>query len=384
MLDAIKPDPVAPVHPLDLADMGGQPGEPITIASRRGEVVSYARADDSSPRGSVFVPFCYYEAAINKLTNAALDPYAQIPEFKYCAIRVSPGRTLAELSSYDGGKALAFHTSTYNALQFLHRTSRVTTNLPTQRWVRFAHENRSGFGTLDEDTIRVYTGDMFATPTATDQHLPLASVKLLMPTQPGKVIALWNNFVALGKKLGLSAPPEPLYFLKAPNSFANPGDIICKPRAEGKVVFEGELGIVIGKTATAVSESDAMAHVFGYTCANDVTMADILNRDPTFPQWVRAKGFDSFCPMGPTIATGLDPSTLVVKTTLNGDVRQNYPISDMRFTVAQLVSLISTDMTLFPGDVILCGTSLGVGSMKPGSDVEIGISGIGALQNRFE
>jgi 2-keto-4-pentenoate hydratase/2-oxohepta-3-ene-1,7-dioic acid hydratase in catechol pathway len=149
------------------------------------------------------------------------------------------------------------------------------------------------------------------------------------------------------------------------------------------VVFEGELGIVIGKTATAVAEADALDHVFGYTCANDVTVADILNRDASFAQWVRAKGFDTFCPMGPVVATGLDPATLVVTTVLNGEERQNYPISDMRFSVQQLVSLISQDMTLNPGDVILCGTSVGVGSMKPGSQVEIGIDGIGTLSNRF-
>ena len=260
----------------------------------------------------------------------------------------------------------------------------MTTPQSSTRWVRFSHEGKVGFGTLENDTIHVHEGDMFSAPVATNQHLPLASATCLMPTVPSKVIALWNNFVALGDKLGLSAPPEPLYFLKSPNSFANPGDVIRKPRAEGKVVYEGELGIVIGTTAAAVSEADALSHVFGYTCANDVTMAEILNRDATFPQWVRAKGFDTFCPMGPTIATGLDPSSLVVKTTLNGDVRQNYPISDMRFSVAQLVSLISTDMTLFPGDVILCGTSVGVGSMKPGSDVEIEINGIGKLCNRFE
>ena len=106
MLDAIEPDPVASIHPLDLAALGGQPGDVITIESRRGEVVLYARADDSSPQGAVFVPFCYYEAAINKLTNAALDPFAKIPEFKYCAIKVSLGGTLAEQSSYGGGKAL--------------------------------------------------------------------------------------------------------------------------------------------------------------------------------------------------------------------------------------------------------------------------------------
>ena len=260
----------------------------------------------------------------------------------------------------------------------------MTTPPLSARWVRFAHDGGTGFGTLENDQIHVHRGDMFAAPEATNQHVPLASVTCLMPTVPSKVIALWNNFVALGDKLGLSAPPEPLYFLKSPNSFANPGDVIRKPRAEGKVVYEGELGIVIGTTATAVSAADAMNHVFGYTCVNDVTMAEILNRDATFPQWVRAKGFDTFCPMGPTIATGLDPAKLVVKTTLNGDVRQNYPISDMRFSVAQLVSLISADMTLFPGDVILCGTSVGVGSMKPGSNVEIEINGIGKLCNRFE
>jgi len=124
--------------------------------------------------------------------------------------------------------------------------------------------------------------------------------------------------------------------------------------------------------------------VFGYTCGNDVTHADILNRDASFTQWVRAKGFDTFCPLGPVVATGLDPAQLVVKTTLNGSVRQEFPISDMRFSVAQLVHKISGDMTLYPGDVILCGTSLGVGSMKPGSHIEVEIAGIGTLANRFE
>ena len=253
-----------------------------------------------------------------------------------------------------------------------------------QRWVRFEHAHNIGFGTLDGERIEVHQGDMFAGATPTGQTLALDAVRLLRPTEPSKVIALWNNFAALGAKLNLAVPAEPLYLLKALNSFSNPGDVIAKPRCEGKVVFEGELGIVIGKTASGVSEAQALAHVFGYTCANDVTHADILNRDASFAQWVRAKGFDTFCPMGPVVATGLDPATLVVKTTLNGDVRQDYPISDMRFSVQRLVSLISADMTLLPGDVILCGTSIGVGSMKPGSDVEVSIEGIGALRNRFE
>lgn len=246
------------------------------------------------------------------------------------------------------------------------------------------HADTPQFGTLEGNEIRVYSGDMFAGPTPTNTTVPLDSVKLLTPTQPSKIIAMWNNFGALGKKLNLAVPPEPLYLIKAPNSYLNPNETIQKPSCDGKIAFEGELGIVIGKRCKGVSEENAMDYVFGYTCGNDVTVADILNRDPSFAQWVRAKGFDTFCPFGPVVATGLDPSTLVVKTILNGEIRQDYPISDMLFSVAQLVSLISQDMTLNPGDIILCGTSVGVGSMKPGSTVEIEIAGIGKLSNRFE
>ena len=252
-----------------------------------------------------------------------------------------------------------------------------------QRWVRFEHGGEAGFGRLEGDAVHEHRGNMFDRPEPTGRVFLLSGVRLLTPTEPTKVIALWNNFHALGEKLKLAVPAEPLYLLKAPNSYLAPGAPIRKPLCEGKVVFEGELGIVIGKACTAVSEADALGHVFGYTCANDVTVADILNRDASFAQWVRAKGFDTFCPMGPVVATGLDPATLTVTTLLDGEVRQNYPISDMRFSVQQLVSLISQDMTLQPGDVILCGTSIGVGSMKPGSLVEVEIGGIGRLGNRF-
>lgn len=225
---------------------------------------------------------------------------------------------------------------------------------------------------------------MFSRPVATGHLLALAEVTLLAPTQPSKVLALWNNFGQLAAKLGLAAPPEPLYLIKSPNTYLNPGETIRKPRCDGKVVFEGELGIVIGKTAAGVAIEQAMDHVFGYTCGNDVTVADIIGRDASFAQWVRAKGFDTFFPFGPAVVTGLDPATLTVRTTLNGEVRQNYPISDMRFSVEQLVSMISQDMTLLPGDIILCGTSVGVGTMKSGSTVEVEIAGIGKLSNRFE
>lgn len=250
-------------------------------------------------------------------------------------------------------------------------------------WVRYEHTGKIGFGTLDGAQVHEHSGDMFGEARPTGSVLALNDLRLLSPTAPSKVIALWNNFHALAAKLNLADPAEPLYFLKSPNSFAAHGDAIRPPRSAGKVVFEGELGIVIGKPCSGVAEAEALDHVFGYTCANDVTVADILNRDASFAQWTRAKGFDTFCPMGPVVATGLDPATLTVTTTLNGEVRQNYPISDMRFSVQKLVSLISLDMTLYPGDVILCGTSVGVGSMKPGSEVEVEIGGIGKLVNRY-
>jgi 2-keto-4-pentenoate hydratase/2-oxohepta-3-ene-1,7-dioic acid hydratase in catechol pathway len=254
----------------------------------------------------------------------------------------------------------------------------------TKHWVRFRDGKEIRFGLLQGAQIRVCEGDMFSGALTTERLVALADVQLLMPVRPSKVIALWNNFHALGEKLGLSAPSEPLYLIKSPNAYLDPHGIIEKPPCEGKVVFEGELGIVIGKTCKQVPEHEALAHVFGYTCANDVTVADILHRDASFAQWVRAKGFDTFCPFGPVVATGLDPATLRVRTLLNGEVRQDYPISDMRFSVQQLVSLISQDLSLYAGDLILCGTSVGVGSMKPGSTIEVDIAGIGTLRNRFE
>ena len=251
-------------------------------------------------------------------------------------------------------------------------------------WIRFEHQGQVGFGTVENGSIKVHAGDMFGGAQPTGASVALAAVKVLTPTQPSKMVALWNNFHALAAKLGNPEPPEPLYFLKGNNSFLAHGETIRVPASyAGKVVYEGELGIVIGKRCKAVSAADAPGYVFGYTCINDVTAAEILNRDPTFAQWSRAKSFDTFGVFGPVIATGLDPSGLVVRTLLNDQERQNYTVADMIFSPLQLVSLISQDMTLEPGDVIACGTSLGVGSMKPGSSVSIVIDGIGTLSNRY-
>ena len=253
------------------------------------------------------------------------------------------------------------------------------------QWIRFQHDGNTQFGTLEGDTITVHEGDMFDGPQATSRTVALSDVELMTPTEASKIVALWNNFHALAAKLELSTPEDPLYFIKAATSALAGGQTIRRPLSyDGKVVYEGELGIVIGKECRSVSESEAGDFIFGYTCINDVTAAELLNKDPSFAQWTRAKSFDTFGVFGPVVATGLTPAELSIRTVLNGDLRQDYPVSDMVFQPARLVGLISHDVTLLPGDVIACGTSVGVGSMKPGSAVEVTIDGIGTLSNTFE
>lgn len=255
----------------------------------------------------------------------------------------------------------------------------------TQRWLRFEHGGETAFGMLDGDTIERFEGDMFDRPTATGEMIGLTDVTLLPPTQPTKLIGLWNNFAALGVKLNLEVPPEPLYFLKSSNTFIASGETIRKPPFyDGRVVFEAELGIVIAKRCSGVDEASATDYIFGYTCVNDVTAFDVLNADPSFAQWTRAKSFDTFGAFGPVIATGLDPDTLTIRAILDGEERQNYPASDMLIKPPSLVAMLSRDTTLMPGDVIACGTSIGAGKMKPGSTIEVAIDGIGTLRNRFE
>jgi 2-keto-4-pentenoate hydratase/2-oxohepta-3-ene-1,7-dioic acid hydratase in catechol pathway len=243
----------------------------------------------------------------------------------------------------------------------------------------------TGFGTLSRSEISVHDGEMFGTSSATGRRLALDDVELMAPSSPSKIIALWNNFHALAAKLNVREPAEPLYLLKAPTTAAAPNAVVERPKSyDGKVVYEGELAIVIGRTCSAASVDQADAFIHGYTCVNDITAADLIGKDATFAQWARAKGFDSFCPFGPVIASGIDPAQLVVRTILNGEERQSYPISDMIFSAQQLVSKISHDMTLLPGDLICCGTSLGVGSMKETvNKVTIAIEGVGELTNEF-
>lgn len=235
---------------------------------------------------------------------------------------------------------------------------------------------------LANETIQIHIGDMFDAPVASGETIALAEVSILTPCIPSKFIGLWNNFHAAAEKQGNAIPPEPLYFIKGANSYLAHGKAIRKPDSyDGKIIYEGELGVVIGRQARNVSIETADAFIFGYTCVNDVTALDIITRDPTFAQWPRAKSFDTFGAFGPVIATGLDASPLVIRTLLNGRERQNYPVSDMIFSPRSLVAAISRELTLKPGDIISCGTSLGVGVLRAGMSVEVSIDGIGVLQN---
>jgi 2-keto-4-pentenoate hydratase/2-oxohepta-3-ene-1,7-dioic acid hydratase in catechol pathway len=250
--------------------------------------------------------------------------------------------------------------------------------------MRFRQEGEEGFGRFDGDTVAVYGGDLFDAAAPTGQRLPIDTVEWLSPCRPGKLIGLWNNFRAAAEKNGWATPAEPLYFLKAPSSVIAHRQPIPAPAGyDGRVAYEGELALVIGRRARAVSVADAPAFVLGCCCANDVTAMELITRDPAFAQWARAKSFDGFTPLGPVIAPGLPRAGATLRTRVNGRERQNYPLSDMFFGPAELVSRLSHDMTLEPGDVILCGTSLGVLPMKAGTTVEVEIDGIGVLTNTY-
>jgi 2-keto-4-pentenoate hydratase/2-oxohepta-3-ene-1,7-dioic acid hydratase in catechol pathway len=252
------------------------------------------------------------------------------------------------------------------------------------RWVRFTHDGTLKVGTLDNDIVVVQSGSMFQGPVPTGEVLEPADVTLLPPVDPGKIIGLANNYHALIEKSGGSVPEEPLYFIKVNTSLHQAGVPITRPkRYKGKIIFEGELGLVIGRTCRDVSSEDALACLFGCTCVNDVTAIGLLNKDPGFPQWTRSKAADTFGVIGPVVATGLDLATLRVVTTLNGAERQNYSVTDMVFSPVELISQLSHDMTLEAGDVIACGTSVGVGSMRHDDVVTVTIGGIGSISNRF-
>jgi 2-keto-4-pentenoate hydratase/2-oxohepta-3-ene-1,7-dioic acid hydratase in catechol pathway len=201
----------------------------------------------------------------------------------------------------------------------------------------------------------------------------------MLELRPSKIVAVGRNYLAHAQELGHPVPTEPLIFLKPPSAIVGDEDDVVYPRASQRVDHEAELAVVIGRRCKDVMQGDAFDYVRGYTCANDVTARDLQECDD---QWTRAKGFDTFCPLGPAIVESLDPSALRVVARVNGEVRQDGRTSDMLFPVPALVAYISSVMTLEPDDVILTGTPPGVGPVRRGDVMEVEVEGIGVLRNR--
>ncbi len=245
---------------------------------------------------------------------------------------------------------------------------------------RFSSGTGARYGIIDGDEIVVLTGDpMFNGFESTDERLPLSEIKMLAPVIPrSKVVAIGRNYAEHAKELGNETPTEPMMFLKPNTSVVGPGDAIMLPPQSEHVSFEGELAVVIGSIAKNVAEADADSVIFGYTIANDVTARDLQKKDG---QWSRAKGFDTFCPLGPVIETEFAVASQSIRTTINGDLKQDGTVDQMVHSVASLVAYASSVFTLLPGDLILTGTPAGVGPIVHGDTVEITIEGIGTLSN---
>jgi 2-keto-4-pentenoate hydratase/2-oxohepta-3-ene-1,7-dioic acid hydratase in catechol pathway len=247
------------------------------------------------------------------------------------------------------------------------------------RIVRYSHDGQMSFGVLEGETIAAITPHPFAPFEYSGERLALDEVRLLAPVLPTKVVAVGKNYADHAKEMGDDVPEEPIIFLKPSTSVVGPGDPIIYPAGVDRVDFEGELAVIVGKMARRLDEATALQVVLGFTCANDVTARNLQASDG---QWTRAKGFDTFCPLGPWIETDLDSSDLAVRTLVNDEQRQSSRTSMLVISVARLLAFISGVMTLLPGDVILTGTPAGIGALSPGDRVEVEIEGIGVLTNR--
>jgi 2-keto-4-pentenoate hydratase/2-oxohepta-3-ene-1,7-dioic acid hydratase in catechol pathway len=246
------------------------------------------------------------------------------------------------------------------------------------RLARFRRGDRISTGMLEGDVARPLRGTFFEDPIPIGDTIPLTEVRLLAPMIPSKVVCVGRNYVEHAEELGSDVPEEPLLFMKPSTAVIGPNDPIRLPPESERVDHEGELAVVMGRPCRRVSEEEALKYILGYTCGNDVTARDLQRKDG---QWTRAKGFDSFCPLGPWVETELDPGDLEIATRVNGETRQRARTSDMIFSPATLISYVSQVMTLLPGDVILTGTPSGVGPLSPGDGVEVEVEGIGVLSN---
>jgi 2-keto-4-pentenoate hydratase/2-oxohepta-3-ene-1,7-dioic acid hydratase in catechol pathway len=252
------------------------------------------------------------------------------------------------------------------------------------RIARFVAGDDVAFGVIegestDEMTVTAIAGHPFAPFQRTGEPRPLADVRLLAPVLPSKVVAFGRNYAAHAREMGAEVPEHPVVFLKPSTSVIGPGEAILYPPQSQEVHYEAELAVVISRLCREVPVERVGDVVLGFTCANDVTARDLQRREQ---QWGRAKGFDSFCPIGPWVVTDLDPARLSIECSVNGEVRQRANTADMMRSVAECVAHVSEAMTLLPGDVVLTGTPEGVGPLHVGDDVAVTIEGIGTLTNR--
>ena len=233
---------------------------------------------------------------------------------------------------------------------------------------------------LVDEEVEVLTGPPWADSQPTDKSYALKEVRLLAPCEPTKIVCLGRNYREHAAEMGHEAPREPLIFLKPPSAVIASEEAIVYPAISQRVDYEGELAVVMGRKCRHLPRHNAaLGYVFGFTCLNDVTARDIQKAEGRF---TRAKGFDTFCPLGPVMATGLEPTKLIIETYVNGEQRQQGRLREMIFSLDAIIRFVSSVMTLLPGDVIATGTPAGVGPLKIGDVVEVVIEGIGRLRNR--
>jgi 2-keto-4-pentenoate hydratase/2-oxohepta-3-ene-1,7-dioic acid hydratase in catechol pathway len=248
------------------------------------------------------------------------------------------------------------------------------------RFVRFIKQGstESKFGWIYEDMVGEIEGNLFSEYRRLEADTPIEKVKLLSPLIPGKIVAAGWNYIDHAREFDRPIPEFPTIFLKPPSSVIGMGDGIILPEISRQVEHECELAIVIGKKAKMILPEDAYSYIFGYTAANDVTARDLQKKDET---WARAKGFDTFCPLGPWIVTDFEPADAMLTCRVNSELRQMASTRDMIFPIPSILAFISSIMTLNPGDIILTGTPAGTAPLEAGDVVEVQIDGIGSLTN---
>ncbi len=249
------------------------------------------------------------------------------------------------------------------------------------KFLRYTANGKTSYGVLQGDMVHPVEGNIFENYTVAERGIALSTVQVLVPCEPTKIIAVGLNYTDHAKEMKEEQRKDPVLFMKPTTALLAHGGTIVKPTQSNQVDYEAELAVVIGKKAESVTPDEAEACIFGYTCCNDVTARDLQKIDG---QWTRAKGFNTFAPLGPFIETEANAENLAIRLEVNGEVRQSGNTNMMMFSPRELVSFVSGIMTLLPGDVITTGTPAGIGPMHPGDAVSVIIENIGTLTNYMQ